>query len=98
MFRTLFLSSLIALSSLGLSAPALAAELKTVKFEVDNMTCSMCPYTVKKALRKVNGVTKVKAQYEGGGKGWAEVTFDPATTDVQQLIQASTEAGYPAHQ
>ncbi len=98
MLRTLLLSALIALSSLGLSAPALAAELQTIKLEVDNMTCSMCPYTVKKALKKVDGVTAVKARYEGGGEGWAEVTFDPAKADVQQLIRASTEAGYPAHQ
>jgi len=98
MLRTLFLSSLIALSSLGFNAPALAAELQTIKLEVESMTCSMCPYTVKKALGKVDGVTAVKAHYEGGGEGWAEVTFDPAKTDVQQLIQASTEAGYPAHQ
>lgn len=97
MFRTLFLSFVIAFSTLGISAPSLASELKTVKLQVDNMTCSMCPYTVKKTLRKVDGVAKVSAKYEGSGEGWAEVTFDPGKTDVESLIKATTNAGYPAH-
>ncbi len=97
MFRTLFLSFFIALSTLGISAQSLASELQTAKFQVDKMTCSMCPYSVKKALNKVDGVTKVNAKYEGGGKGWAEVTFDPDKTNVESLIKATTNAGYPSH-
>ncbi|NOY71266.1 MAG: mercuric transport protein periplasmic component [Gammaproteobacteria bacterium] len=84
-------------TTLGISAQSLASELQTVKFQVDNMTCSMCPYTVKKALRKVDGVKEVKAKYEGDGEGWAEVTFDPGETDAASLIKATTDAGYPAH-
>jgi len=97
MFRTLFLSFVIALTTLGISTQSLASELKTVKLQVDNMTCSMCPYTVKKALKKLDGVEKVKAKYEGNGEGWAEVTFDSSKIDVESLIKATTEAGYPSH-
>ncbi len=96
MFRTLFLVLLMALATLGISTQSLASELQTVKFQVANMTCSMCPYTVKKALRKVDGVDQVKAKYEGDGEGWAEVIFDPSKTDVKSLIKATTNAGYPA--
>ena len=63
MFRTLFLSSVMVLMTLGISSHSMASELQTVKLQVDNMTCSMCPYTVKKALKKVDGVEKVKAKY-----------------------------------
>jgi len=96
MLRSFFLSSVIVLSLFGPSSTALAAELQTVTFQVDNMTCSMCPYTVKKALKKVDGIEKIEARYEGRGEGWAKVTFDPDKTTIETLIKASTEAGYPA--
>ncbi len=70
--------------------------LKTVVLEVDDMTCNMCPITVKKALRKVDGVKKVSAKYEGGGEGWAKVTFDSHLVDVDDLTFATEEAGYPS--
>jgi len=95
MFRSLFLSCVIALSATATNA--LASELRTVTFQVDNMTCSLCPYTVKKALRQVDGVEEVVAKYEGHGEGWAKVTFDPDKTDVNTLISTTTNAGYPAH-
>jgi len=97
MFRSFFLASVIVLSLFGSGSAALAAELQTVTFQVDNMTCSMCPYTVKKVLKKVDGVEEVEAKYEGHGEGWAKVTFDPDKTNVETLINATINAGYPAH-
>ncbi len=73
-----------------------AAELKTITLKVDKMTCSMCPITVKKALRKVEGVSKVIAKYEGDGNGWAKVTYDPDKASVDDLTHATEEAGYPS--
>ena len=73
-----------------------AAELKTVTLAVDGMTCSMCPITVKKALRKVQGVNDVTAKYEGDGVGWAKVTYDPAKVSVKDLTHATAQAGYPS--
>ena len=70
--------------------------LETVVFDVDNMTCRLCPITVRRALRKVDGVVKVKAKYEGKGIGWAKVTFDPARTNIEALRKASERAGFPA--
>ena len=74
----------------------IASELKTVTLDVDKMTCSMCPITVKKALRNIEGVSKVVAKYEGDGYGWAKVTFDPTLTNIDDLTFATTEAGYPS--
>ena len=76
---------------------AQAGELQTVTLSVEGMTCSMCPYTVKKALKQVDGVEQVEAKYEGRGEGWAKVTFDPDKADADTLISATTNAGYPAH-
>ena len=73
-----------------------AGELKTVTLTVDGMTCSMCPITVKKALRKVQGVSDVTAKYEGDGVGWAKVTYDPAKVSVKDLTHATAQAGYPS--
>ena len=74
----------------------LAAEMKTVTLDVDKMTCNMCPITVKKALKKIDGVTEVVAKYEGEGNGWAKVTYDPSKTNVDDLTFATEEAGYPS--
>jgi len=79
-----------------LSFAVLAGELKTVTLAVDGMTCSMCPITVKKALRKVEGVSDVTVKYEGDGVGWAKVTYDPAKVSVKDLTHATAQAGYPS--
>jgi len=78
------------------AAAPLAGELKTITLDVDKMTCNMCPVTVKKALKKVDGVTEVVAKYEGNGNGWAKVTFDPSKTQIDDLTFATEEAGYPS--
>jgi len=99
MFRSLILSFIVAISTLGLGLPAVvqADEQQTVTLQVENMTCSSCPFTVKMALKQVEGVEKVSAKYEGHGDGWARITFDPAKTSLERLIKATTDAGYPSH-
>ena len=85
------LAALIALAA-TLSAPAWA-ESRTVTLAVQNMTCSACPITVKKALTKVPGVTNAAVSYE---KQEAVVTFDDAKASVEVLTKATANAGYPS--
>lgn len=66
---------------------------RTVTLAVKGMTCATCPITVKRALTKVPGVTKVEVSYE---RREAVVTFDDARTTVRALIDATTNAGYPS--
>ncbi len=73
-------------------SPAWAAE-QTVTLSIPNMTCGVCPITVRKALDAVPGVQKVKVDE---AKKDAAVTFDNAKTDVKALINATTDAGYPS--
>ena len=59
------------------------------------MTCPTCPITVKKALNKVDGVSKVEVRYE---RKEAIVTFDDSKTDAKALIKATTNAGFPSEE
>lgn len=87
--RRLLLSTALALSPLT----ALAGAPQTVTLEVKNMTCSVCPITVRKALENVAGVASVKVDHD---TKTATVTFDPDKADAAALIKATAEAGYPA--
>lgn len=70
-----------------------SASPKTVTLNVSGMTCPACPITVKKALEKVPGVSKVDVQFE---KKQVLVTFDDAKTSTDVLVKATTNAGYPS--
>ena len=76
----------------ALAAPVWAAT-QTVTLAVPGMTCVTCPITVKKALSKVEGVSKVDVGFE---KSEAVVTFDDAKTNAQKLTKATQDAGYPS--
>ena len=57
------------------------------------MNCAMCPITVKKALNKVDGVTRTDVSYEDKQ---AVISYDDALTNPDTLIEATTNAGYPS--
>lgn len=84
----------VSMALLAAAAPLAAAE-RTATLAVDNMTCAACPITVKKAMSKVDGVTKVEVSYE---KREAVVRFDDAKTNLQAIAKASADAGYPARE
>jgi len=71
----------------------LAADPQTVVLDVQNMTCELCPITVKKALDKVPGVAATKIDL---AKKTATVKFDPERANVAALVKATTNAGYPS--
>ncbi len=97
--------SLLALGAAGLlSATALTplaaqsttaevAATQTATLAVENMTCALCPVTVKSAMQRVNGVRSVDVDFTAKT---ATVVFDPAVTSVEAIAAASTNAGYPA--
>ena len=87
--RRLLLFATLALLPLS----AMAGATQTVTLDVQNMTCALCPITVRKALEKVNGVANVKVDLD---TKTATVTFDPDKANAAALIRATTEAGYPS--
>ncbi|WP_396126639.1 mercury resistance system periplasmic binding protein MerP [Acidicapsa ligni] len=87
-----FKCTVTVLSALLLAVPAWAAT-RTATLDVPGMTCSTCPITVKKALNRVAGVSKVDVRFE---KKLAVVTYDDAKTNVQALVKATTDVGFPS--
>ncbi len=87
-----FVTVLLATAFIALAGAAEAAT-QTVTLAVENMTCAVCPITVKKALNKVSGVSNTEVSFE---RKEAVVTFDDAKTDAAALIKATTDAGYPS--
>lgn len=86
------LITLAALTAGLLASGASQAAEQTVKLAVANMTCATCPPVVRKSLSAVSGVTKVVVSLEQKS---AVVTFDDQKANVQALIEAATNAGYP---
>jgi mercuric ion binding protein len=72
---------------------SLAAAPQTAVLDVQNMTCGLCPVTVKKALEKVPGVSQAQIDFQ---KKTATVTFDADKATVAGLVKATTEAGFPS--
>lgn len=75
-----------------IAAPAWAAT-QTVTLAVPGMNCATCPITIKKALSKVEGVSKTEVDF---ATKLAVVTFDDQKTNVQALSKATTDVGYPS--
>lgn len=80
------------LAFVATSGVALAAS-RTVTLDVKNMTCAVCPITVKKALEHMAGVQQVSVSY---ADKTAMVQFDDAATTTDPLTEATKNAGYPS--
>lgn len=75
------------------SAVQMQNNSQSVTLDIQNMTCAMCPITIRKALQGVDGVKKVNVDF---ASKMATVTFDPQKTNSEALINTTTNAGYPA--
>jgi mercuric ion binding protein len=87
------MKKLIAMSILISAQMPAWAVARTVTLSVPGMDCAACPLTVKKALGKVAGVSKIEVSLE---RRDAKVSFDDAKTNVEALMHATQEAGYPS--
>ena len=88
----LAVSAAPAITAIPAMAQAVATE-QTVTFTADNMTCALCPVTVKRAMDSVDGVRAVEIDFEART---ATVIFDTAATNTEAIATASANAGYPA--
>ncbi len=102
----IIIAALVALGLTGLTvlnlSPANRADASQVTaqanevtqtFAVENMTCPACPFTVKKAMARVQGVKSVIVNFDAKT---ATAIFDPAVTTAQDIAAASANVGYPA--
>jgi mercuric ion binding protein len=84
----------LAAFGIGLTFPSFVfAADKTVTLAVQHMTCALCPRTVKASLQAVPGVSTVVVSFEDKT---AVVTFDDSKVEVDALVKATTNAGYPS--
>jgi len=87
------LKKLLAAVILSMLTATAWASSQTVTLAVPGMDCPVCPITVKKALTKVSGVSKVDVNFD---QRQAVVTYDDAKTNTGALTQATKNAGYPS--
>jgi mercuric ion binding protein len=88
--RRAFLAACL-LAAIG-TWPVKAAERSSV-FSVQNMTCVLCPLTVAKAMRGVEGVRHVTVDFEART---ATVVYEDTLASPLSIEAASANAGYPA--
>lgn len=93
LFIAFLLFTQISACSVEEPSDTLDAGLQTVTLNVQKMDCPMCKITIRKALEKVDGVREARVDY---GAKTASVTFEPESTSIDALIQATTNAGYPS--
>jgi mercuric ion binding protein len=68
---------------------------RTTTLKVPGMTCATCPITVKKALQRVEGVSKIDVNYP---QKEVVVTFDDAKTNEAALVKATADVGFASHE
>ncbi|WP_436407564.1 heavy-metal-associated domain-containing protein [Burkholderia aenigmatica] len=72
---------------------AFAGAPRTLTVDVQNMTCALCPVTVRKSLEQVPGVSAVHVDFD---RKTATVTYDPDRARPEFMMRATTRAGYPS--
>ena len=68
-------------------------ETETIRFPVAGMTCGSCVNRITRAVRRLDGVTRVKVDL---GRETATVRREPALVSNAALAAAVAEAGYQA--
>ena len=69
------------------------SDLQTVRFPVAGMTCTSCVNRITRAIRKLDGVTRVDVDLR---RETATVVREPASASDATLAAAVAEAGYEA--
>jgi periplasmic mercuric ion binding protein len=84
---------LLAAILIGSPLSAFAAAPQTAVLDLQNMTCSMCSVTIRRALEKVPGVIDAKVDYD---HKTATVKYNGDKTNPSALTTATTNAGFPS--
>jgi periplasmic mercuric ion binding protein len=61
-----------------------------VTLTIDGMTCSMCPLTIKTALKKLDGVTNVDVSYSDKV---AKVAYEDDKITIEDIVKTIENAG-----
>ena len=72
-----------------------SAEQKTVSLKIEKMDCPSCPFMIKRAIEKIDGVENASVSMESKV---AKVSFGDTRAAVNDLIAATTELGFPSNE
>ena len=76
----------------ALATPALAGQTEILKLFVPGMTgCPSCPYIIKSALGRVDGVSRVEAVY---ATGIATIVYDHEAATIEDFMKVLENYGY----
>ena len=78
---------------LSFMSGALFAEEKSVVLSLPGMKCPACPITVMVAIKRVQGVKSVNANFESK---LAVVSYDDQLTNISSLQEAAKNVGFPS--
>jgi len=93
-FKNILFSLLISLTvSTAFAATVNDSDIKVSTLAVEHMTCSMCPITVRRSLKHVDGVIDADINFDNKT---ATVTYHSDKVNVGMLTKATTSAGYPS--
>ncbi len=92
---TLGIAATFASHAEGTTSPAAqtaSADSKVI-IPVEGLTCASCSLTVRRALKKMNGVKKIEP---GPKENEAAVTYDASKVKPEQFVDAINKLGFKA--
>ena len=86
------INNLIVLAVLLLLSVSANAKQNSVSLKVDKMDCPSCPFMIKRALERIDGVESASVSMESK---LAVVKYDDEKATAQDFIATTTELGFP---
>ncbi len=84
----------LAVQPLASAEPAVQTQqIQQLSLDIQGMSCSLCPITIRKKLEKTPGVIEAKVDFD---KKMAWVKYDADRVNSQALIEAINGIGYKA--
>ncbi len=69
----------------------LKEEISEVTIPVEGMTCSGCEFNIENAVKKLDGIIMVKADYK---KGEVILKFEKGKVNINDMVEAINKSGY----
>ncbi len=83
------------LAAIMLAAPAMSAE-RQARIEVSELYCPSCPYIAADAVKSVDSVAIMQADYDQAAQKIVFlISYDDAATTPQEIAEAPQRYGYP---
>ncbi len=93
LLATPYAVSYLSSGSRAVQGSQIVAETRQVTLAVQNMTCAGCVPTVTSSLKGVEGILELRVTLEPPE---AIIVYDPDKVDVEKMIIATSNAGYPS--